>query len=124
MNMKLGIITLAILGSTLVGCATNPALQAQVDQLQREATRQQAETKDLADRAARLAAQCAGNDIKEATEDLAIASWDWAKVYASQTANLMQTVIACYNKSKGDRTLSWEDTQHLLTSCYQNSTKH
>src|SRR5271157_4776526 len=58
-TMKLGLIfaTGAMLAALSVGCAANPAMQSQLEGLQRESNRQDAEIKDLSAKAAKCNGQ-------------------------------------------------------------------
>lgn len=77
--MKLSLIAVALVASlSLMGCAADQGMKAQVDQLQKRAHEQDAQIADLEIRAAKL---------KEQTTTTAGTAWDWTSQKAQDAWN-------------------------------------
>lgn len=116
--MKLGLIFgTAILLACATGCAANPALQAQVDQLQRTANQQDAQIKDLSAKAAKCSGERVAGDLYQDAGDLASAAWSWLTEEASDAKKASAPIIACYRGGASD-VHSFDDAQRLMQHCY------
>lgn len=119
--MKLGLIfsTVALLACA-TGCAANPALQAQVSQLQQESVRQDAEIKDLSAKAAKCNGERVAGDLYQDASDMASAAWSWLTAEASDAKKASTPIIACYRGGASD-VHSFDDAQRLMEHCYHNT---
>lgn len=117
--MKLSLFAVIAVGLVSVtGCAANPALQSQVDTLQREGARQDAEIKDLSAKAAKCNTGLVANDLKTDASDLASAAWSWVSSEASDGAAYTKSIASCYRAGSGN-VHSWDDSKALMESCYR-----
>ncbi len=114
--MKLGILIASLI--LVTGCAANPALQSQVDQLQKETARQDAEIKDLSAKAAKCNAGLVTNDLKQDASDLASAAWSWLTEQAGDAKRASSQIITCYRQGS-DSVHTLEEGQALMAYCYR-----
>lgn len=115
--MKLSLI--AVLAVAFTGCAANPGLQSQVDNLQRETARQDREIEDLSAKAAKCNAGAVAGDLKTDATDFASAAWTWVSHEASDGASYTKSIASCYNAGRAN-VHSWEDGKALMETCYHN----
>jgi hypothetical protein len=119
--MKLGLVLVAtLLAATSMGCAANPAMQAQVESLQRESARQDAEIKDLSAKAAKCNAGLVAGDLKQDASDLATAAWSWLSETTGDASKTGNAIIACYRAGSSD-VHTFEQGQNLMSRCYTAS---
>ncbi len=116
--MKFGLIIASLLLAT--GCAANPALQSQVDSLQRESARQDAEIKDLSAKAAKCNGQLVYGDLKQDASDLATSAWSWLSEVAGDARKSSEKIITCY-RGNSDSVHSLEDSRALMLHCYDQA---
>lgn len=116
--MKLGLIFGSLaLGFCAMGCAANPALQAQVNQLQQTANEQDAQIKELSAKAAKCNAKLVYGDLKQDASDLATAAWSWLSEETGDARKSANTIIACYRAGSASVN-TFEDAQNLMARCY------
>jgi hypothetical protein len=119
--MKLGLIFSAtLLASLAMGCAANPGMQAQLEGLQRESARQDAEIKDLSAKAAKCNAGLVAGDLKQDASDLATAAWSWLSEETGDARKSANSIIACY-RAGASSVNTFEDAQNLMSRCYTAS---
>jgi hypothetical protein len=114
--MKLGLI-FGVLALCATGCAANPALQAQMDSLQKESARQDAQIKELSVAAAKCSGQRVAGDLAQDASDLASAAWSWLTEEAGDARKASAPIIACY-RAGSDNVHDLDSAQRLMAHCY------
>lgn len=115
--MKLGLIFSALALCCATGCAANPALQAQVNQLQQESARQDKQIETLSAAAAKCSGQRVAGDIVQDASDLATAAWSWLSAEASDANRYASPIVACY-RAGSDNVHDLDGAQRLMAHCY------
>jgi hypothetical protein len=110
---------LTLVGCLLAsGCAANPSLRSQVDALQAESIKQNAEVKELSARAAKCSAGHVGTDLADDAKDMFSAVFAWSKQQVSDSYNVVSDRAAkCYQAGKGN-VHTIDDAKSLALTCW------
>ena len=115
--MKLGLVFSVLALVACTGCAANPALQAQVADLQKTAARQDQQIEELSAAAAKCSGRRVAGDLATDASDLATAAWNWLSSEASDANRAAQHIVACY-RAGSDDVHTFDQAQALMSRCY------
>lgn len=119
---------LIIVSSSVVGCASNSALRAQLDKAEQiahqqdeEITELEARQKKLTEQTMALSARKVGEDVAKDAGDMFSAAWQWSVTNVTEAVHSTEELAhRCYEQGKG-KVHSIEDAKSLAQSCWNKN---